>query len=125
MFCPHRRKRHDFRRLFRSTCGVATPQALVTGASPFANVYAAGYRELQSQIGGVSSNPHPPKLKSLSAATVSMELASAEEGRRAAKGMPWLAPTAPVTPFHRLVGSRCGHDGPFSRIVRDDAAHLP
>src|SRR5260370_25520555 len=105
MFCPHRRKRHDFRRLFRSTCGVATPQALVTGASPFANVYAAGYRELQSQIGGVSSNPHPPKLKSLSAVTVSMQLASAEEVRRVEKGMSWLATTASVTPFIGLFGT--------------------
>ena len=56
MFGRIRRKSDEFLRIFRSTRGVANPQALVTVASPFANVYAAGYRELQSQIGGVASN---------------------------------------------------------------------
>src|SRR5260370_13436214 len=98
MFGRIRRKSDEFLRIFRSTRGVATPQALVTGASPFANVYAAGYRELQSQIGGVASNPHPPRLKSLSAVTVSMQLAAAEEVRPGHNGMARLATTAPLPP---------------------------
>src|SRR2546425_4589631 len=30
--------------------------------SPFSSVYAACYRELQSQVGSAPGNPHPPKL---------------------------------------------------------------
>src|SRR5260370_39777963 len=56
MFGRIRRKSDEFLRIFRSTRGVATPQALVTGASPFVPVSPACYRELQSQIGGVASN---------------------------------------------------------------------
>src|SRR5689334_547164 len=78
MFGRIRRKSDEFLRIFRATRGVQNPQALASGGSPFAYVYAAGYRELQSQVGGVSSNPHPPRLKSLQAVTVSMQLASAE-----------------------------------------------
>src|SRR5260370_22976761 len=105
MFGRIRRKSDEFLRIFRSTRGVATPQALVTVASPFANVYAAGYRELQSQIGGVSSNPHPPRLKSLSAVTVSMQLASPEQVRRAEKGMSCLATPGSLSPFIRFFGT--------------------
>src|SRR5712691_515896 len=56
MFGRIRRKSDEFLRVFRATRGVANPQGLAMVASPFANVYAAGYRELQSQVGGVASN---------------------------------------------------------------------
>ena len=124
MFGRIRRKGDEFLRIFRSTRGVANPQALVTVASPFANVYAAGYRELQSQIGGVSSNPHPPRLKSLSAVTVSMQLASAEEVRRVEKGMSWLATTGSVTPFIGLFGTVWGIIDAFSGLGSAGAASL-
>src|SRR5258708_11795348 len=93
-------------------------------ASPFANVYAAGYRELQSEIGGVSSNPHPARLKSLSAVTVSMQLASAEEVRRVEKGMSWLATTGSVSPFIGLFGTVWGIIDAFSGLGSAGAASL-
>src|SRR6266516_2533134 len=68
MFGRIRRQSNQFLRLFRATRGVANPQALASAGSPFASVYAAGYRELQNQVG--SSNPgtqQPPRLKSLQA----------------------------------------------------------
>src|SRR5258708_12112613 len=92
--------------------------------SPFAHVYAAGFRELQSQIGGVSSNPHPPRLKSLSAVTVSMQLASAEEVRRVEKGMSWLATTGSVSPFIGLFGTGWGIIPRFSALVTAGAPTL-
>src|ERR1700720_1723158 len=98
MFGRVRRQSDQFLRIFRATRGVANPQALANAGSPFASVYAAGYRELQSQVGGATGNPHPPKLKSLSAFPVSMQLAPADEVRRAEKGMSWLATTGSVTP---------------------------
>src|SRR6266481_6946855 len=51
MFGRIRRQSDQFLRLFRATRGVANPQALASAGSPFASVYTAGYRELQSQVG--------------------------------------------------------------------------
>jgi biopolymer transport protein TolQ len=90
---------------------VANPQALASAGSPFASVYASGFRELQNQLnpsstgGSAGASGH---LKSLSAVTVSMQLASAEEVRRAEKGMSWLATTASVSPFIGLFGTVWG-----------------
>ena len=124
MFGRIRRKSDEFLRIFRATRSVANPQALVMVPSPFANVYAAGYRELQSQVGGVSSNPHPPRLKSLQAVTVSMQLASAEEVRRVEKGMSWLATTGAVSPFIGLFGTVWGIIDAFSGLGSAGAASL-
>jgi len=119
-----RRQSNEFLRIFRSTRGVVSPQALATAGSPFSNVYAAGYRELQSQVGGVAANPHPPKLKSLQAVTVSMQLASAEEVRRVEKGMSWLATTGSVSPFIGLFGTVWGIIDAFSGLGTAGAASL-
>jgi len=56
LFGRIRRDSEQFLRIFRATRGVANPQALASAGSPFANVYASGYRELQTQVGG--GNPH-------------------------------------------------------------------
>jgi biopolymer transport protein TolQ len=124
LFGRIRRKSDEFLRIFRATRGVANPQSLVTVGSPFANVYAAGYRELQSQVGGAPANPHPPKLKSLQAVTVSMQLASADEVRRVEKGMSWLATTGSVTPFIGLFGTVWGIIDAFSGLGSAGAASL-
>ena len=99
LFGRLRRESDQFLRIFRATRGVANPQALASAGSPFASVYAAGYRELQGQVGGSTGNPSPPKLKSLQAITVNMQLASADEVRRVEKGMAWLATTGSVGPL--------------------------
>src|SRR5271168_4774986 len=63
------RESNQFLRIFRATRGVANPQALASAGSPFASVYASGFRELQSQVG--TGNPQPAgKLKSLQAVSV-------------------------------------------------------
>jgi biopolymer transport protein TolQ len=124
MFGRIRRKSDEFLRIFRATRGIANPQALVTAGSPFANVYAAGYRELQSQVGSAPGNPHPPKLKSLQAVTVSMQLASADEVRRVEKGMSWLATTGAVSPFIGLFGTVWGIIDAFSGLGSAGAASL-
>jgi biopolymer transport protein TolQ len=124
LFGRIRRKSDEFLRIFRATRGIANPQALVAAGSPFANVYAAGYRELQSQVGSAPGNPHPPKLKSLQAVTVSMQLASADEVRRVEKGMSWLATTGSVTPFIGLFGTVWGIIDAFSGLGSAGAASL-
>ena len=112
LFGRVRRESDQFLRIFRATKGVANPQALSSAGSPFWRVYAAGFRELQSQVG--TGNPHPAKLKSVQAVTVSMQLAAAEEVRRTEKGMAWLATTGSVTPFIGLFGTVWGVMDAFS-----------
>ena len=119
-----RRQTDHLLRIFRATRGVANPQALASAGSPLSSVYAAGYRELQSQVGTATGNPHPPKLKSLQAVTVSMQLASAEEVRRVEKGMSWLATTGSVTPFIGLFGTVWGIIDAFSGLGSAGAASL-
>ncbi len=116
LFGRIRRQSDQFLRIFRATRGVANPQALASAGSPFANVYAAGYRELQGQVGSAPGNPHPPTLKSLNAVTVNMQLASADEVRRVEKGMTWLATTGSVTPFIGLFGTVWGIIDAFSGL---------
>jgi biopolymer transport protein TolQ len=119
-----RRESDQFLRIFRATHGVANPQALVSAGSPFATVYAAGYRELQSQVGGAPANPHPPKLKSLQAVTANMQVAASEEVRRAEKGMSWLATTGSVSPFIGLFGTVWGIIDAFSGLGNAGSASL-
>jgi biopolymer transport protein TolQ len=123
LFSRISRQSDQFLKIFRATKGVANPQGLVSAGSPFANVYAAGYRELQSQMTS-TGNPSPPKLKSLQAVTVGMQLASAEEVRRVEKGMSWLATTAGVTPFIGLFGTVWGIIDAFSGLGTSGAASL-
>ena len=124
LFGRLRRDSEQFLRIFRATRGVANPQALASAGSPFASVYAAGYRELQSQVSGMPSNPHPPKLKSLQAVTASMQQASADEVRRVEKGMQWLATTGSVSPFIGLFGTVWGIIDAFSGLGTAGAASL-
>ena len=118
-----RRQSDQFLRIFRATKGVANPQGIIAAGSPFANVYAAGYRELQSQVTGEGNNPHP-RLKSLQAVTVSMQLAATDEVRRVEKGMNWLATTAGVAPFIGLFGTVWGIIDAFSGLGTAGAASL-
>jgi biopolymer transport protein TolQ len=123
LFGRIRRQSDQFLRIFRATRGVANPQALASSGSPFATVYASGYRELQSQV--ASGNPAATgKLKSMSAVTVSMQLASAEEVRRVEKGMSWLATTGSVSPFIGLFGTVWGIIDAFSGLGNAGAASL-
>jgi len=118
-----RRQSDQFLKIFRATKGVANPQGIISAGSPFANVYAAGYRELQTQVTGEGNNPHP-KIKSLQAVTVSMQLAATEEVRRVEKGMSWLATTAGVTPFIGLFGTVWGIIDAFSGLGSAGSASL-
>jgi len=122
LFSRINRQSDQFLKIFRATKGVANPQGLVSAGSPFANVYAAGYRELQSQVSG--GNPTPARLKSLQAVTVSMQLAAGEEVRRAEKGMSWLATTAGVAPFIGLFGTVWGIIDAFSGLGTSGSASL-
>jgi biopolymer transport protein TolQ len=115
------RRTNEFLRLFRAGRGLPDPRILATTQSPLAAVYAAGHRELQSQVGG--GNP-PGRLKSLHAVTVSMQLAAAEEVRCSEKYMSWMATTGSVTPFIGLFGTVWGVMDSFAGLGSAGAASL-
>ncbi len=116
------RESDQFLRIFRATRGVADPKVLASAGSPFATLYATGFRELQSQLAGTAGQPG--KLKSISAVTVRMQLAAAEEIRRVEKGMSWMATTGSVTPFIGLFGTVWGVMDAFSGLGTAGAASL-
>jgi biopolymer transport protein TolQ len=124
LFGRIRRESDQFLKIFRATRGVANPGALAAAGSPFSSVYAAGHRELQSQVTPVAGSPGPPKIKSLRAIIVNMQLAAAEELRRVEKGMPWLATTAAVSPFIGLFGTVWGIIDAFSGLGAVGSASL-
>jgi len=110
-----------FLRIFRSNKYLPDPKQMATGGSPLESLYSAGYREMDSQLRG--GNPHG-KLTSLNAVTVNMQLAAAEEVRKAEKYMPWLATTGSVTPFIGLFGTVWGVMDAFTGLGAVGAASL-
>ncbi len=91
------------------------------GGSPLENVYAAGVREIESQVR--TGNP-TGKITSLNAVTVSMQLAAAEEVRKVESYMPWLATTGSVTPFIGLFGTVWGVMDAFTGLGAAGSASL-
>jgi biopolymer transport protein TolQ len=110
-----------FLRIFRSNKFLPDPKQMSTGGSPLETLYSAGYREMDSQLRG--GNPHG-KLTSLNAVTVNMQLAAAEEVRKAEKYMAWLATTGSVTPFIGLFGTVWGVMDAFTGLGAVGAASL-
>jgi biopolymer transport protein TolQ len=121
MFGRLRRQTALFLRVFRSGKGLPDPKAVGALGSPLEAVYAAGYRELSSQL--VASNP-PGQVKSLNAVTADMQMAAAEEIRKLERYMPWLATTGSVTPFIGLFGTVWGVMDAFSGLGTAGAASL-
>ncbi len=115
------RETTQFLRVFRAGRGLPDPKSIGDGKSPMESVYAAGFRELQSQL--TSSNPHG-NLKSMQAVIVNMQLASADQIRRVERYMPWLATTASVSPFIGLFGTVYGIMDAFSGLSTAGAASL-
>jgi biopolymer transport protein TolQ len=121
LFSNINRETRQFLRVFRSVRGLPEPKSLGDGDSPLEYVYAAGFREIQSQLTG--SKP-AGQIKSLQAVTVSMQLASADQIRRLERYMPWLATTASVSPFIGLFGTVWGVMDAFSGLSTAGAATL-
>lgn len=110
-----------FLRSFRANRELPDPRTVGTLGSPLEVVYAAGYRELASQL--MASNPHG-KVKSLHAVTADMQMAAADEVRKMERNMPWLATTGSVTPFIGLFGTVWGVMDAFSGLGTAGAASL-
>jgi len=121
MFSRINRHTSLFLRIFRANKTLPDPRQMGAAGSPLENVYAAGVRELESQIR--SGNP-TGKVTSLNAVTVSMQLAAGEEVRKVESYMPWLATTGSVTPFIGLFGTVWGVMDAFTGLGTAGAASL-
>jgi biopolymer transport protein TolQ len=121
MFSRMKSQTSLFLRIFRSNRTLPDPKQMGGGGSPLEPVYAAGYREVESQIR--TGNP-TGKISSLNAVTVSMQLAAAEEVRKAETYMSWLATTGSVTPFIGLFGTVWGVMDAFTGLGAAGAASL-
>ncbi|HWG59155.1 MAG TPA: MotA/TolQ/ExbB proton channel family protein [Candidatus Acidoferrales bacterium] len=105
-----------FLQMFRSGRGLPDPNTLRAGAggTPLVSVYAAGYRELEAQMGSsygrgsAGAVATETKVKNPRAVGVEMQAAASEEVRRMEKYMPWLATTGAVSPFIGLFGTVWG-----------------
>jgi biopolymer transport protein TolQ len=121
LFARIERQTARFMQTFRANRGLPEPRSLASSGSPLEVVYAAGYRELQSQL--ATSNPHG-KVRSIGAVAADMQLAASEEVRRVEKWMPWLATTGSVTPFIGLFGTVWGVMDAFAGLGSAGAASL-
>jgi biopolymer transport protein TolQ len=120
-------KTSKFLQMFRAGRGLSDPNTLRAGVgvTPLISVYAAGYRELESQIGG--ANPRAGaagKLRNANAVGVEMQVAAGEEVRRLEKGMSSLATIASVSPFIGLFGTVWGVMDAFAGLGDAGAASL-
>lgn len=121
LFSRLERQTTIFLRTFRATRSLPDPKAVAGLGSPLESLYAAGYRELTSQL--ASSGPHG-RVKSLQAVTTDMQMAAGEEIRKIEQYMPWLATTGSITPFIGLFGTVWGVMGAFSGLGEAGAASL-
>ncbi len=113
-----------FLRAFRASARSGESKTTLSSAagSPLAVVYAAGLREVESQL--AAANPHAGKLKSNNAVAVAMQVVAADEVRKLEAWMPWLATTGSVTPFIGLFGTVWGVMDSFSGLGAAGAASL-
>ena len=121
MFARIKRQTALFLRIFRANRTLPDPRQMGGGGSPLENVYAAGFREIESQVR--TGNP-PGKITSLNAVTVTMQLAAGDEVRKVESYMPWLATTGSVTPFIGLFGTVWGVMDAFTGLGTAGAASL-
>jgi biopolymer transport protein TolQ len=122
MFARMNRQTALFLRIFRSNRTLPDPRQMGAGGSPLEPIYAAGFREIDNQLhgGGTSAG----RITSPNAIAVSMQVAAADEVRRAEKYMPWLATTGSVTPFIGLFGTVWGVMDAFTGLGAAGSASL-
>jgi len=121
-------KTSKFLKMFRAGRGLSDPNTLRAGAgaTPLLEVYAAGYRELESQIGGANPQTREAggRVRNANAVGVEMQVAAGEEVRRLEKGMSSLATIASVSPFIGLFGTVWGVMDAFAGLGDVGAASL-
>lgn len=120
-----RRDSQRFLKIFRESKKLSeirsSSQAL--RSSPLAEVFQAGYREIENQA-VVSENPGGPRVRSLEAVHRALQIAASAETRRLEQWLTWLATTGAVTPFIGLFGTVWGIIDAFTGLGSAGTASL-
>jgi len=109
---------------FRASGGLPEARPLVSAfaASPLAQVYAAGMKEVEGARGAAGKNPHFPADST--AVSVALQVASAGEIAQLERWMSFLATTGAVTPFIGLFGTVWGIIDAFMGLGESGATTL-
>ena len=99
----------DFLRIFRQSKKLSDIRAASESlkGSPLAEVFLAGYREIESQA-VYSENPGKARIRSLAAVQRALQMSASAELTRLERWLSWLATTGGVTPFVGLFGTVWG-----------------
>ena len=92
-------------------------------ASPLAEVFLGGYREIEGQV-FYTENPGKPHIRSLEAVGRALQIASSAELTRREQWLSFLATTGGVTPFIGLFGTVWGIIDAFHSLASASTASL-
>lgn len=108
-FKAARRESREFLRVFRQSKKLSEIRGFcrTLKASPLAEVFLSGYREIEAQV-IPSENPGKPRVRSVEAVQRALQIAASAELTRTEQWLTWLATTGAVTPFVGLFGTVWG-----------------
>lgn len=92
-------------------------------ASPLAEVFLGGYREIENQV-VYTGNPGNPRVRSLDAVHRALQIGASAELTRMEQWLTWLATTGAVTPFIGLFGTVWGIIDAFQGLGTASTASL-
>lgn len=124
-FSSARRGSREFLKIFRQGRKLSE----IRGAcrllkwSPLAEVFLAGYREIENQA-VTSDNPGGARVRSLESIRRALQIASSAQLSRLERWLMWLATTGAVTPFIGLFGTVWGIIDAFQGLGAAGTASL-
>ena len=120
-FKAARRESQEFLKVFRQSKRLSEIRSFSRNLkfSPVAEVFQAGYREIESQA-TVNEIPATLRIRSLEAVQRALQITSSAELTRMEQWFTWLATTGAVTPFVGLFGTVWGIRTPFMEWARQE-----
>lgn len=124
-FKSARRESREFMKIFRASRKLSDIRAACANlkSSPLAEVFLAGYREIESQV-VVKENPGAPRIRSLESVRRALQIASSAQLTLLENWLSWLATIGAVTPFIGLFGTVWGIMDAFQGLGSAGTASL-
>lgn len=124
-FAAARQQSRQFLEIFRRSRKLSEIRSASKGlaGSPLAEVFLAGYREIENQV-SFSENPGSPRVRSLEAIERALQIASSAQLAALEQWLSWLATIAAATPFIGLFGTVWGIMDAFQGLGSASSASL-
>lgn len=124
-FAKARRSSQQFLKVFRQSKKLSEIRDASQNlkASPLAEVFLGGYREIEGQV-YYTENPGKPRIRSIEAVQRALQIAASGEIAQSEKWLSWLATTGGVAPFIGLFGTVWGIIDAFQGLANASAASL-